>query len=117
LLQELFETFYFCRDQKQQFSALAAPAEDHPVLRRMSALATELKIVLPVNSVERANDAYYNSLTMIKSARQPHAAHSLTSGAHNVKMSHPGHRIGQMVRHLSNLSPHSIGVVFAFGCM
>jgi N-carbamoylputrescine amidase len=65
LLQELFETLYFCQDQKQEFFALASPVEDHPVLRRMSALAAELQVVLPVSFFERANNAYYNSLAMI----------------------------------------------------
>ena len=65
LLQELFETPYFCQDQKQEFFALASQVEDHPVLRRMSALAAELQIVLPVSFFERANNAYYNSLAMI----------------------------------------------------
>jgi N-carbamoylputrescine amidase len=65
LLQELFETPYFCQDQKQDFFGLAAPVEDHPVLRRMSTLAAELEVVLPVSFFERANNAYYNSLAMI----------------------------------------------------
>src|SRR4051794_21828987 len=65
LLQELFETPYFCQDQKQEFFALASPVEDHPILRRMSALAAELQIVLPVSFFERANNAYFNSLAMI----------------------------------------------------
>src|SRR3954454_2760706 len=65
LLQELFETPYFCQDQKQEFFALASPVEDHPALRRMSALAAELQVVLPVSFFERANNAYYNSLAMI----------------------------------------------------
>src|SRR4051794_34670773 len=65
LLQELFETPYFCKDQKQALFALAAPVENHPVLRRMTALASELGVVLPVSFFERANNAYYNSLAMI----------------------------------------------------
>nr|WP_201071369.1 N-carbamoylputrescine amidase [Skermanella sp. TT6] len=65
LLQELFETPYFCQDQKQELFALAAPVDDHPVLRRMSALAAELNVVLPVSFFERANNAHYNSLAMI----------------------------------------------------
>ncbi|WP_207481478.1 N-carbamoylputrescine amidase [Arenibaculum pallidiluteum] len=65
LLQELFETPYFCKDQKHDYFRLAAPAEDHPVLRRMSALAAELGVVLPVSFFEKANTAYYNSLAMI----------------------------------------------------
>ncbi len=65
LPQELFETPYFCKDQKQELFALAAPVGDHPVLQRMSALAAELAVVLPVSFFERANNAYYNSLAMI----------------------------------------------------
>jgi len=65
LLQELFETPYFCKDQKQELFGLAAPAEGHPVLARMSRLAAELGVVLPVSFFERANTAYYNSLAVI----------------------------------------------------
>ena len=62
LLQELFETPYFCKDQKQEMFALAHPTKDHPTLRHMSRLARELEVVLPVSFFERANNAYYNSL-------------------------------------------------------
>lgn len=65
LIQELFETPYFCVDQKQEHFALAHPTRDHPVLAKMSALAQELGVVLPVSFFERANNAYYNSLAMI----------------------------------------------------
>ena len=36
LLQELFETPYFCKDQKHAHFALAHPAKDHPMLKRFS---------------------------------------------------------------------------------
>ncbi len=65
LLQELFETPYFCKDRKQEHFALARPAEDHPVLGRMSELAAELEIVLPVSFFERAHNAYYNALAVL----------------------------------------------------
>ena len=65
LLQELFETPYFCKDQKQEHFALARPAEGHPVLEKMSTLAKELEVVLPVSFCERANRAHYNSLVVI----------------------------------------------------
>jgi N-carbamoylputrescine amidase len=65
LIQELFETPYFCKDRKQEFFALARAAEDSPAVARMSALAAELGVVLPVSFFERANTAYYNSLAMI----------------------------------------------------
>ncbi len=65
LLQELFETPYFCADQKQAHFALARPLEDHPVLRRFSDLAAELEVVLPVSFFERANTTFFNSLCVL----------------------------------------------------
>jgi len=65
LLQELFETPYFCKDQTPAHFALAHPVAGHPVLARMAALAKELQVVLPISFFERANNAYYNSLAMI----------------------------------------------------
>ena len=65
LIQELFETPYFCKDQKQALFALAAPVAESPAVKRMAALAAELGVVLPVSFFERANNAYYNSLVMI----------------------------------------------------
>ncbi len=65
LIQELFETPYFCQDQKREHFALAHPVEGNPVLARMSALAAELNVVLPVSFFERANNAHYNSLAMV----------------------------------------------------
>ncbi len=65
LTQELFETPYFCKDQAPSLFALAHPAEGHPTIRRMAALAAELNLVLPVSFFERANNAYYNSVMVI----------------------------------------------------
>jgi len=65
LPQELFETPYFCKDQKQSLFELAAPLDGHPVIERMRRLAAELRVVLPVSFFERANNAYYNSLAVI----------------------------------------------------
>ncbi|HET8726350.1 MAG TPA: nitrilase-related carbon-nitrogen hydrolase, partial [Alphaproteobacteria bacterium] len=65
LVQELFETPYFCKDQKQSLFDLAAPAEDHWVVERMRKLAAELQVVLPVSFFEQANHAYYNSVAMV----------------------------------------------------
>jgi N-carbamoylputrescine amidase len=65
LLQELFETPYFCKDHRANHFALARPIDDSPVVRRFQALARELSVVLPLSVFERANNAYYNSLAMI----------------------------------------------------
>ena len=65
LIQELFETPYFCCDQKRDYFELAAPAEGNPLIARMAVLAKELNVVLPVSFFESANNAYYNSVAMV----------------------------------------------------
>ena len=65
LIQELFETPYFPADQKEEFFALARPANQHPIVERMQKLAAELEVVLPVSFFERANGAYYNALAIV----------------------------------------------------
>ncbi len=65
LLQELFETPYFCPEQKQELFALAKPRRDNPLLARFSELAKELEVVLPISFFERANNAYYNALCVL----------------------------------------------------
>jgi N-carbamoylputrescine amidase len=65
LLQELFETPYFCKDQRAALFALARPFQGNPVIARFAALARELGIVLPLSFFERANNAHYNSVVVI----------------------------------------------------
>ncbi len=65
LLQELFETPYFCKDHLARYFELARPIEGNPTIERFAGLARELGIVLPLSVFERANNAYYNSLVMV----------------------------------------------------
>jgi len=65
LLQELFQTPYFPKQEKEELFDLAAPAREHPVLTKMAALASELGVVLPVSFFERAHNAYFNSVAVI----------------------------------------------------
>lgn len=65
LLQELFETPYFCKDEKAEYFALAQAFEGNPLIARMSRLASELNVVLPVSFFERCNNVYFNSLAMV----------------------------------------------------
>lgn len=65
LLQELFETPYFCKDQRADFFSLSKPVQDNPLLMRFSQLAATLQVVLPISFFERANQAYYNSVMII----------------------------------------------------
>ena len=65
LLQELFETPYFCQDQNRHHLCLAKEGEGNPTLKRMSKLAEELSVVLPVSFFEKANKTFFNSVMMI----------------------------------------------------
>jgi len=65
LLQELFETPYFCQDQKQELFALSAPVEENPAVLHFQRLAAELEVVLPISFFERANNAHYNSIAIL----------------------------------------------------
>ncbi len=64
LLQELFSTPYFCKDQDPAFFALAQPRDNHPALLALQALAWQRGVVLPVSFFERANNAFFNSLVV-----------------------------------------------------
>ena len=65
LIQELFETPYFCQDQLAEHFKLAAPFEGNPLIGEMAALAKELGVVLPVSVFERAGHTHFNSLAMV----------------------------------------------------
>lgn len=65
LLQELFETPYFCKDQDSAYFSLAHDADDNPLLERFSKVAAELSVVLPISFFERANNSYFNSIGII----------------------------------------------------
>jgi len=65
LLQELFETPYFCQDQSAEHFKLAARFENNPLIAEMAELAKALSVVMPVSFFERAGQAYFNSLAMI----------------------------------------------------
>ena len=64
LLQELFSTPYFCKDQNPDFLTLSQSRESHPALLAMQKLAREREVVLPVSFFERANNAFFNSLVV-----------------------------------------------------
>ncbi len=65
LIQELFETPYFCQDHSAQHFDLARPLEGHPAVAHFAGLARELGVVLPVSVFERANNAFFNTLVMV----------------------------------------------------
>ena len=65
LIQELFETPYFCQDQLPDFFALARPDKGNEGIAKFQSLARELGVVLPFSFFERDNQAYFNSVAMI----------------------------------------------------
>jgi len=65
LIQELFETPYFCKDHDSKYFDLAKPLEGHPAVEHFRGLARELDVVLPVSVFEHANNAFYNSVVMV----------------------------------------------------
>ncbi len=65
LIQELFETPYFCQDQAAEHFKLAAPFEGNLLIAEMAELAKELRVVLPVSFFERAGHTHFNALAMI----------------------------------------------------
>lgn len=65
LIQELFETPYFCIDQSPEHFSLAQEVDNSPLIQHFQALAKELEVVLPLSFFERAGTAFYNSLVVI----------------------------------------------------
>ncbi len=65
LLQELFETPYFCIDTQTRHFDLAHTIAAQPTIRRMQRIAKARELVLPISFFERAGPAYYNSVAII----------------------------------------------------
>jgi N-carbamoylputrescine amidase len=65
LIQELFETPYFCKEHSPRHFDLAKPLEGHPAVEHFRSLARELGVVLPVSVFERANNAFFNSVAVV----------------------------------------------------
>lgn len=65
LLQELFETPYFCKKPNPDYLQLATTVADNPAIVHFQKIAKELKVVLPISFFERANQARFNSIAII----------------------------------------------------
>jgi len=53
LLQELFETLYFCQLEKPEFFEMASEIENNEAIKHFQPIANELKIVLPISFFEK----------------------------------------------------------------
>lgn len=65
LLQELFETPYFCQQQKFEYFDLAKPVNENEAVKRFSKIAKELNVVLPISFFEKAGNTAFNSVAII----------------------------------------------------
>lgn len=65
LIQELFETHYFCKEHSPAHFAQARTIEESPAVRRFQQLARELNVVLPASIYERAGNVFYNSVVIV----------------------------------------------------
>ncbi|MDU2240119.1 MAG: N-carbamoylputrescine amidase [Paenibacillus sp.] len=65
LLQELFETPYFCQKEKSDYYVYATELEENAAIQHFRKVAKELEVVLPISFYEKKNNARYNSLAVI----------------------------------------------------
>ena len=65
LLQELFETLYFCQKERPDYLNLATEIHENPAIQHFSKLAGELSVVLPISFFEIKNQARFNSIAII----------------------------------------------------
>jgi N-carbamoylputrescine amidase len=65
LIQELFESPYFCITERPEYFRLARPMEGHPLIERFADLARELGVVIPLSFFEQAGPAHFNTIAMI----------------------------------------------------
>jgi N-carbamoylputrescine amidase len=67
LLQELFQSPYFCIEYDEKIFKLAQTFEESILIKEMSEVCKKLNVVLPVSYFEKSNNAYFNSIAVIDS--------------------------------------------------
>lgn len=65
LLQELFETPYFCQKQKFEYFDLAKPLSENAAVKRFTEVAKELQVVLPISFYEKTGNTAFNTIAII----------------------------------------------------
>ena len=65
LLQELFETPYFCQLEKAGYYDLATTVEENSAIKRFMEVAKELSVVIPVSFFEKRGNTQFNSIVVI----------------------------------------------------
>ncbi len=65
LIQELFESLYFCQKEKPEYYNYATEVSENRAVRHFKKVAKELGVVLPISFYEKLNNARYNALAVI----------------------------------------------------
>ncbi len=65
LLQELFETPYFCQLEKPEYYDLATTLEENVAANKFKEIAKELDVVIPISFFEKSGNTQFNTLAMI----------------------------------------------------
>ena len=65
LLQELFETPYFCQKHDFQYMNLCTTLEENPAVNHFKKVAKELDVVIPVSFFEKAGNTAFNTIAII----------------------------------------------------
>jgi N-carbamoylputrescine amidase len=65
LIQELFETPYFCIEQDSRHLRLATTVAGNLAVAHFGEVARELGVVLPISFFEKANNSYFNSIAIL----------------------------------------------------
>jgi N-carbamoylputrescine amidase len=65
LIQELFETPYFCIEQDSRHLRIATTVTDNRAINHFAKIARELSVVLPISFFEKANNSFFNSVAIL----------------------------------------------------
>jgi N-carbamoylputrescine amidase len=65
LIQELFETPYFCQDMVHEYFNLAKPLSENAAIAHFAPIAKELGVVLPISVFERAGQSFFNTIVIL----------------------------------------------------
>ena len=104
LIQELFETPYFCIEQDSRHLRIATSVADNKAINHFSKVARELGVVLPISFFEKANTAFFNSIAILdadgtQSRRVSQVAHSEWPGLPGKELLQPRRHRLQGLRH------------------
>ncbi|MFI3313497.1 MAG: nitrilase-related carbon-nitrogen hydrolase, partial [Eubacteriales bacterium] len=65
LIQELFETEYFCKKHNLDYMGLATSVAENPAIAHFSKIAKELSVVLPISFYEKSGNTGFNSVAIL----------------------------------------------------